>query len=233
MRSIFIAAFLFLVYSAFAAESNATAKLDGSWKWTFTMPDGSKIEPRAKLKRDGDTLTGTSRFRSGATVPIQDGKIDGDTVSWNVVREHDGRKVTTRYEGKLTGDAIKGTVSSDWAGETRSYPWEATRTSETPEGDWKWDVAFGEFRSSNTAKLKLEGKKLTGKVKSRDREYDIKDGKFESGQISFTVKRDRDGNDIVTTYRGKLDGDTIRGEMETAFGTGEPRASEWLATRVD
>lgn len=219
--------------SSLASDSSNAPKIDGLWKWSFIMPDGYKIEPRAKLKREGDTLTGTSRFRSGAPMPIQDGKVDGDTVSWSVVREHDGRKVITRYEGKLKGDTIKGTVSSDWAGETKSYPWEAKRTQETPEGDWKWEIAFGEFRTSNTAKLKLDGKKVTGKVKSRDREYDIKEGRWQSGEVSFVVERERDGTEIVSTYRGKIDGDTIKGTVETAFGSAEPRSADWLATRAD
>jgi len=233
MKPIYLALFLAVVSSAFAADGNEQTKLDGTWKWSFTMPDGNKVEPKVRLKHDGDAITGTSSFGSGYSAPIRDAKVEGDMVSWSVVREHNGQKVTTRYEGKLSGDTIKGTVKSDWAGEAKTYPWEAKRAPETPEGDWKWDSAFGQFRSSYSAKIKLEGSRLTGKVKSRDREYDIKDGKFKAGEITFTVKRERDGNDIVTHYRGKLDGDTIKGESETAFGTAEPRPVEWIATRVE
>ena len=197
------------------------------------MPDGNKVDPRVTLKRQGDTLTGSSRFRSGPATPIQNGKINGDTVSWEVVREHDGRKVTTRYEGKLRDDTLKGSVSSDWAGETKTYPWEARRTPETPEGDWRWQTAFGDFRSSYTAALKLSGGKLTGKIKSRDREYDIRNGKFEAGTVSFTVSRERGGAEILTHYRGQLQGDTIKGQSETTFGSAEPRAADWLATRAE
>ena len=46
-----------------AEETNERATASGTWKWTFTMPDGSKVEPRVKLKQEGDKLTGTSRFR--------------------------------------------------------------------------------------------------------------------------------------------------------------------------
>lgn len=233
MRTASLTVLCFLSLSAFAADSADTPKVDGIWKWTFTMPDGYKVEPQVRLKREGDTLTGSSRFRAGAPVAIQAGKVDGDTVTWHVVREHDGRKVTTRYEGKVKGDSIKGTVSSDFAGETRSYPWEARRTSESPEGRWTWEVAFGEFRSSYSVNLDVDGKKLKGKARSRDREYDISDGKWESGEVSFVVKRERDGVDLVSTYRGRLDGDTIRGTVDTAFGDAEPRPAEWIARRAE
>src|SRR5215813_14387387 len=37
-----------------AAEAPERPTLDGNWKWLFTMRDGSRIEPKAKLKQKGD-----------------------------------------------------------------------------------------------------------------------------------------------------------------------------------
>src|SRR5262245_2155977 len=85
----------FLLGAAENSESPKESKLEGTWKWSFTMSDGGKVEPKVKLKQDGNTLTGTSSFRSGSAVSIQDGKIEGEQVSWAVIREQDGRKVTT------------------------------------------------------------------------------------------------------------------------------------------
>jgi hypothetical protein len=226
---------LFVVLSAGAAETNDEPKLDGLWKWSLTMPDGTKADPKAKLKREGDTLSGTSIPRPGMAVPITDGKIDGDKVSWTILREAAGRKVTTRYEGRVKGDTIKGAIHSDWAGETRRYDWSAKRAPDTPEGTWKWETSFGNFRSESTVKLELDGKdkdKLKGKAKLRSTEVDIKNGKFKNGEVSFDVIRERDGVETVSTYRGKLDGDTIKGESEFDFG-GEIRKRDWLATRED
>jgi len=214
------------------AAADSPRKVDGTWKWSFTMADGNKVEPKVKLKQDGETLNGISSFRPGSAVAIEDGKIEDDQVSWIIVREQNGRRVTTRYKGKIRGDSIKGTIESDWTGEVRSYAWEARRLADTPDGKWKWETGFGNFRSDNTATLKLEGQKVTGKVKSRDREVDVKDGKFAAGEISFRVVRERDGNEFVSQYRGKLDGDTMEGTVETEFG-GNPRTNTWIATRVD
>jgi hypothetical protein len=224
---------LFIVVSLPAADTNSEPQLDGLWKWSFTMPDGTKADPKARLKREGDTLTGTSTPRPGMSIPIIDGKIDGDKITWTILREAAGRKVTTRYEGVVKGDTIKGSINSDWAGETRRYDWSAKRAPHTPTGTWTWETVFGTFRSQSSAKLELDSKgKLKGKAKLRTTEVDIKNAHFKDGEVSFDVVRERDGVETVTTYRGKLDGDTIKGESEFEFG-GELRKREWVATRED
>jgi hypothetical protein len=216
-----------------AADTNSTPKLDGVWKWSFTMPDGTKAEPKVRLKQEGEALTGNSIPRANMAIPISDAKVEGEKVSWSVTREAGGRKVTTRYEGKVEGETIKGTIMSDWAGETRRYEWLAKRAPNTPAGNWKWETVFGTARFESTLKLELDGKdKLKGKAKLRTTEVDIKEGKYKDGEISFEVVRERDGVETVTLYRGKLDGDTIRGESEFEFG-GQVRTREWIATRVD
>jgi hypothetical protein len=197
------------------------------------MPDGTKAEPKVRLKQEGDALTGNSIPRANMAIPITEAKLEGDNVSWNVTREAGGRKVITRYEGKVEGETIKGTITSDWAGEPRRYEWLAKRAPNTPAGTWKWETEFGTTRFESTLKLELDGKdKLKGKTKSRTTEVDIKEGKYKNGEISFEVVRDRGGVETVTLYRGKLDGDTIRGETEFDFG-GQVRTREWIATRVD
>lgn len=215
------------------AADSTEPKIEGTWKWTFNMPDGTKAEPRARLKREGDALTGTSIPRPGMAVPITDLKHDGDKISWTVVRETNGRKVTTRYSGRVKNDTIKGKIESDWSGEPTTYDWSAKRAPDTPAGTWKWETVFGQFRSESTVKLELDGKeKLKGKAKLRTTEVDIKNGKYKNGEISFDVIRDRDGVETITSFRGKLDGDTIVGETEFDFGS-ETRIRDWTATRAD
>ena len=227
--------FLFSAALTLRAADSAEPKIEGTWKWTFNMPDGTRAEPKARLKREGGALNGTSIPRPGMSVPITDLKVDGDKISWTVVRDTNGRKVTTRYSGRIKNDTLKGTIESDWSGQSQTYDWTAKRAPETPEGTWKWQTAFGQFRSESTVKLEFDGKskdKLKGKAKLRSTEVDIKEGKYKNGEISFDVVRERDGVETVTSYRGKLDGDTIVGETEFDFA-GETRTREWVATRAD
>jgi hypothetical protein len=234
MRSLLALLFAAAAVTLGAADS-AQPKIEGTWKWTFNMPDGTRAEPKARLKREDGALTGTSIPRPGMSVPITDLKVHGDKISWTVVRDTNGRKVTTRYAGRIKDDKISGTIESDWSGQPQTYDWSAKRAPDTPEGTWKWETAFGQARFESTVKLELEGKnknKLKGKAKLRTTEVDIKEGKYKNGEISFDVVRERDGEEFVTSYRGKLDGDTIVGETEFEFG-GETRTREWIATRAD
>ncbi len=82
------------------------ADVDG--KWTAQVPgrQGNMQETTMTLKAEGDKLTGTISGRQGDT-PISDGTIKGSDVSFKVVREFNGNKITQTFAGKLAGDEIK------------------------------------------------------------------------------------------------------------------------------
>ena len=84
---------------------------DVTGKWTYEMPgrDGNTMNGTMNLKAEGDKLTGTVGGARGDT-DISDGKIDGSNVSFNVVREFNGNKMTISYKGKLDGDTIHFTM---------------------------------------------------------------------------------------------------------------------------
>jgi hypothetical protein len=56
--------------------------------------------------------------------------VKGDEVSFTVTREFNGNKFTTKYNGKVTADTIKGKTESQRNGETQSRDWEAKRATE-------------------------------------------------------------------------------------------------------
>ena len=58
---------------------------------------------------------------------ISDGKVKDDEVSFSVVREFNGNKMTSKYSGKVSADTIKGKIETERDGNTRSRDWEAKR----------------------------------------------------------------------------------------------------------
>ncbi|HVW03125.1 MAG TPA: hypothetical protein VHB77_22380 [Planctomycetaceae bacterium] len=83
-----------------------------------------------------------------------------------------------------------------------------------PTGTWKWSIELGGLTRDVTLKLKAKGGKLTGTISGRNNtEINIEDGAVEDGEVSFKVTRERDGQKIVQTYKGKVDGDTLKGKF--------------------
>ena len=112
-KLLFVTTLLLLVgMVAFAA--------DVSGKWTYEQAGRNGGPPRQitiTLKQDGNNLTGSvpGMGRGGDAPPseITNGKVDGDKVSFEVVREFNGNKVTSKYEGTISGDEIKLKITRD------------------------------------------------------------------------------------------------------------------------
>jgi hypothetical protein len=106
----------------------SAADATGTWTWSFTGQDGQTRQTTLKLKQDGEKLTGTITGRNNTETDIEDGKVEGDKVSFKVTREFNGNKFVMKYQGMLKDDTIKGTTEFERDGETRSRDWEAKRS---------------------------------------------------------------------------------------------------------
>ncbi len=105
----------------------------GKWSWTFKAgkKDAQKdVTATADLKLENGQLTGTVSppGKKSAPLTIKDAKVDGDTVSFKVTAEANGKEVTSEYSGKLEGDAITGKISMSAGGKAREQDWKATRS---------------------------------------------------------------------------------------------------------
>ncbi len=93
-----------LMIGCLAAAAIWAADVTGKWTAEMQGRNGS-MTVNMNLKADGDKLTGTVSGRNGDT-DITDGKVDGDNISFKVVREFNGNQVTSVYKGKVDGDTI-------------------------------------------------------------------------------------------------------------------------------
>jgi len=84
------------------ALAAAAADLNGKWKAEFNTPDGTARVNTFTLKVDGGKLTGTVQGATDET-PIQDGKVDGDEISFSAQRPFGA----FTYKGKASGAEIK------------------------------------------------------------------------------------------------------------------------------
>ena len=100
---------------AVACMTMLGADLTGKWMSEATGKGGPQTYT---LKQDGSTLTGTIQGGRGGPIEIQNGKVDGDNVSFDVTRNgRDGNTMTIHYTGTVSGTTMK--LSFEMMGNTR------------------------------------------------------------------------------------------------------------------
>ena len=112
-----------LTRAALAADESTDPT--GTWKWSVTFNNQTR-EMTLKLKLEGDKLSG-AMVRNNEETPIEDAKYKDGEVSFSVTRERNGQKFTIKYQGKVSGDTIKGKTEFERDGQAQSRDWEAKR----------------------------------------------------------------------------------------------------------
>ena len=98
-----------LALAVLFASVLSAADITGTWKGTAETQAGS-VERTFVFKVDGTKLTGeTTSDRFGKST-INDGKIDGDNLSFTITINFNGNEAKANYKGKVSGDTIKLTV---------------------------------------------------------------------------------------------------------------------------
>ncbi len=121
-----LTATLVLAIVGLAALAQAAENPTGTWKWTVKFGQNTR-EMTLKLKLDGDKLTGAMLGREGKETPIEEASYKDGEVSFKVVRERNGTKMTSTYTGKVSGDTITGKIQF---GNNQSRDWEAKRAKD-------------------------------------------------------------------------------------------------------
>jgi hypothetical protein len=83
--------------------SGAALAADINGKWTAEVEGrNGTVTQTLVLNASGNNLTGSFDGARGGAVDISDGTIDGNKVSFKVVREFNGNQVTRQYKGTLS-----------------------------------------------------------------------------------------------------------------------------------
>jgi hypothetical protein len=118
---------LVVLLLAFAAASSIAGDATGKWVAEFTSPDGQTRQSTFHFKVEGDILTGTVSGRS-SDVTIEEGMVDGDSISFSVTRNWGQGDVKFHYAGTVQDDEIQMTVTIE--GGDRTFDLTAKRVPE-------------------------------------------------------------------------------------------------------
>ena len=97
------------------------ADIGGRWNGTVSTPDG-EFSLSYTFQAVGDTFTG-SMFDGYGEKAIDDGKVDGDTISFSVRVDYGGGPITLSYTGVVADDQIALTS----VGDGHDGPWWRSR----------------------------------------------------------------------------------------------------------
>ena len=108
----------------------------------------------------------------------------------------------------------------------------AIASAADPNGTWKWSFTTqGGQEFELTMTLKADGEKLTGEIAlPMGDKIEIKDGTFKNDEVSFSTEFKRADTTIKTKYKGKVEGDTIKGKSERERN-GEIVSRDWEPKR--
>lgn len=115
-------------------EKPATAKMAGSWDFSFTSPQGNHTW-RVKFDQKGDTLSGQAESELG-TLTLQDAWITGNELSFGVAISMNGQSFNLYFAGLVKGDTADGSLEVPNSG-MQAIPFRAVRvaTNDDTGGD--------------------------------------------------------------------------------------------------
>ena len=97
---------------ALFVTSAAAADVTGNWKGTAETPNGP-IERTFVFKQNGTTLTGESSSELMGKSTIENGKVEGDAISFSLTVKFQDNEFKVNYAGKVEGDQIKLKLESE------------------------------------------------------------------------------------------------------------------------
>jgi hypothetical protein len=116
-----------LILLALSLTSALASDISGTWKGVAET-DFGKMERTFVFKVEGAKLTGTTTHNMFGESTIQDGRIEGDTLTfWISVKIQDNDTKLT-YKGKVEGETIRLTAEIA-GGEGRTIVYVAKRAS--------------------------------------------------------------------------------------------------------
>ena len=187
----------------------------GPWRWSIEI-NGNSIDNVLKLSTGEDgKLTGTLEAR-GIKMDVQEGKVSGDEVSFQVQVELE-QKITVRFEGKIEADKINGELRAKGDGEEREFPWEATRSVQAADvvGAWQLKIVTPDGETLQPVLTITEkGKVLGATYDINDKTVDVTELKLKDNQLSFEVHSEYQGSPLHVAHKGKPQGSKLKCWLE-------------------
>ena len=211
-----------LVFAAWVVASGTafaqdTAKVVGTWDMTLETPQGTR-NFQFVLKEENGKLAPSQPFTMA--------EIKGSDITMKMTVKFQDNDMVITYTGKVEGDAMKGDAdfggfaSGSWSAKRKAAGAAAPASAAAPAagsavvGDWDMTIDSPQGKRTTVLSVKEESGKLSGKMKNQQGETALDSIAVSGSDITFSITRDIQGQKMVFTYKGKIDGNKMKGEVD-------------------
>lgn len=152
----------------------------------------------------------------GATYDITDVKLADNAVTFAMTIDLEGQELPMKFEGTIDGAALNGEFITDFGnGAVTATKAGAASVLAAILGEWDAEV---DMQSEVIMAVITFKEDKSGDFKTTDDSYKIYDIDIADSDLKFGMTVDLDGQELKTTFEGKLEGDSIVGEFISDFG---------------
>lgn len=195
--------------------------LIGKWELTTTTDQGT----RTSMLTVYPDLTARQEFFGGET-PVKNLKLERDQVTYSLELGFGDQTFVIDYKLKLQGKTLTGQSSSERGTneitgkklEQAAPAVSAASAASGLVGKWEFTRETQQGTRTNTLTVKPD---MTATYSSRDNEIPVTDLKVEGDQVSFKVTMTFNEQSFPMEFKGKLEGQTLKGTFTTSRGERE------------
>ena len=185
----------------------------GRWDVRFKIEDRDIEGALAISEATGGSLDAKWTSSTGEHT-VSSVKFDAGKLTFARKSKIGEREFESTYEGTIKGDKLEGAIK----GQFGEIPANGDRFGAALIGSW--ELTSSSDRGPRTSLLHVFGD-LTGRYESFGGEIPFKDLKLEGEQVSFSIEAGFGDQVSTVSFKGKLDGKTLKGEVTSTRGTRE------------
>jgi hypothetical protein len=167
------------------------------------------------MMRIESDLTGRYEF-FGGEIPMKDIKLDGDQMTFYIEFGPPDQTFKLNFKGKLDGKTLKGEMVGERG--TSEIVGKKIEVASSAVGTWEFTRETQRGMRTSTLRIKED---MTGTYSFRDNEVPITDLKVDGDQVSFKVTLKFNDREFQMDFKGKVDGDALKGTFTTQRGSRE------------
>ena len=215
----------------------AAGKLhEGTWNLEIQTDDGQTLKAAVKLNGE-EKLGGTFVGVDGTEVKLDEAAVKDGELAFKVTVDFQGSELVAKFKLKVAEDGSKGSVDYDLGGQTGTLDVIGKRPAAGDAklaGTWNVEVVTDDGQTlKSSVKLETDGDKVSGVFVAPDgKEVKLEDTKLSGNDLQFKINVDFEGTALVATFKGKVDGDTVKGQVDYDL-SGQTGTLDFTAKKAD